>query len=153
VVIGVIGTAANALILYAMVVSKQHKKQMLIFSLNMLDLFSSIFLIVTYAAKLCNIPLIGWDGYWLCMWLLSEDILWCAVIGAKFNILLVTMERYVKVVYRTYSKKVLRNWVIYSAVAFSWIGGSALSIGITMSTTDVVDGVCLAYIFWNSRES
>ena len=151
--IGVLGTAANALILYAMVVSKQHKKQMLIFNLNALDLFSSICLIVTYAARLCNIPLVGSQGYWLCMWFLSENILWCGILGAKFNILLVTIERYVKVVHRTYSKKILRKWVIYSAVSFSWIGGFALSLGITMTTTDLIDGVCLAYVFWSSRES
>jgi len=151
--IEVLGTTANALILYAMVVSKQHKKQMLIFNLNVLDLFSSICLVVIYAARLCNIPLVGWEGYWLCMWVLSENFLWCAVISAKFNILFVTVERYVKVVHRTYSKKILRNWVVYSAVAFSWIGGFALSLGITLSTTDVVDGVCLAYIFWSSRKS
>ena len=59
VVIGVLGTAANALILYAMVASKQHKKHALIFHQNTLDLFTCIFLVITYALKLCNIPLTG----------------------------------------------------------------------------------------------
>ena len=41
VVIGVVGTATNALILYALVASKQHKKHVLIVNQNALDLFSS----------------------------------------------------------------------------------------------------------------
>ena len=52
-----------------------------------------------------------------------------------------------------FSQKILRHWVVYSAVGFSWIAGFALSIGITLTTTDLVDGVCYSYIFWSSRES
>jgi len=111
--IGVIGTAANALILYAMVASRQHKKQMLIFNQNLLDLVSSIFLLITYGAKLCNFTLVGEAGYWACMWLLSENILWCPIIAAKLSLIFVTVERYLKVVHRTQSKKILRKWVIY----------------------------------------
>jgi len=43
--------------------------------------------------------------------------------------------------------------VIYLAAVFSWIGGFAISIGITLYTTDLVDGVCLSYVFWSSRAS
>jgi len=42
-VLGVLGTAANGMVLYALVASKQHKKHILIFNQNALDLFSSIF--------------------------------------------------------------------------------------------------------------
>ena len=151
--IGVVGTAANALILYAMVASKQHKKQMLIFNLNVLDLFSSICLIIIYGARIYHIPLVGSEGYWLCMWFVSENVLWCGILAAKFNLFLVSIERYLKVVHHASSKKILRHWVIYSAVGFSWIAGFALSIGITLTTTDLVDGVCYSYIFWSSKES
>jgi len=43
VVIGILGTAANALILYAMVASKQHKKYVLVFNQNMFDLVNCFF--------------------------------------------------------------------------------------------------------------
>jgi len=43
IIVGVIGTAANGLILFAMIVSKQHKKQMLIFSQNVFDLSAASF--------------------------------------------------------------------------------------------------------------
>jgi len=59
VVIGVVGTAANALILYVMAASKQHKKHVLIFNQNTLDFLSCLFLVITYALKLCKIHLSG----------------------------------------------------------------------------------------------
>jgi len=67
VIIGTVGTAANALILYAMVASKQHKKYALIFNQNLLDLVNCFFGCVTYIARLCNIDLHGTHGYWLCI--------------------------------------------------------------------------------------
>ena len=151
--IGTIGTAANAIILYAMVASNQHRKQVLIFNQNAQDLFSSVFLVITYGAKLGNVPLVGWFGYWWCKWLVSENILWCGILASKVNLILVTIERYLKVTSPGFSKRMLRSWRIYIAAAFSWIFGFALSIGITLTTTDVLDGICYAYVLWNSRAS
>ena len=74
VVIGVVGIAANALILYALVASEQHKKHVLIVNQNALDLYGCIFLIITYSVKLCNVHLTGWLGYWLCKLLFTDNI-------------------------------------------------------------------------------
>jgi len=87
VAIGVVGTAANALILYGLVASKQHKKHVLIFSQNVLDFISSLLLVVTYALKLCNFYLTGSGGYWFCMLFLSESFMWCAILGSKTKLL------------------------------------------------------------------
>ena len=127
IVIGVVGTAANALILYALVASKQHKKHVLIANQNALDLFSCLFLIITYAVKLCNFQLTGWLGYWLCMLILDYNLLWCITIGSIINLPIITVERYLKVVHPIFSRNKLRNWMIYSAAAFSWIFGFVYS--------------------------
>jgi len=66
VVIGVVGTATNGLVLYALIASKQHKKHALIVNQNAVDLFTSFMMAVSYSIKLCNIQLIGSAGYWLC---------------------------------------------------------------------------------------
>ena len=149
--IGIVGTAANALILYAMVVSKQHKKQVLVFNQNALDLYSCVFLVITYVVKLCNIHLSGSLGYWLCIILLSENLLWCGIIGSIINLAIVTVERYLKVVHAVWSKKKLRKWVIYSAAVFSWLSGVVYNLAMNFSTTAVVDGVCYGSVMWESR--
>ena len=50
-IVGVVGTAHQSMILYAMVASRQHKKNMLIVNQNALDVFSSFFLSVSYMMK------------------------------------------------------------------------------------------------------
>lgn len=149
-VIGVMGVAANGLILYAMVVSDQHKKQLLIFNQNVFDLCSSLLLVVVFALKLGSIYLTGVLGYWLCMLLLSENLLWCSLDGSRINLLTVTIERYLKVVHSAWSKKVLRKWVMISAAALAWICSIVYNMAVTFSSTAVVDGVCYGYQIWKS---
>jgi len=151
IVIGVVGTAANALILYAMVASKQHKKHILIFNQNVLDLFSCLLLIITYAVKLCNFYLTGLIGYWLCMLIVTDNILFCVITASKANLAFITIERYLKVVYPVWSKNKLRNWMIYSAIAFSWISGFVHMNALVFPTSVVIDGVCYTNVIWENH--
>ena len=161
VMIGVVGTAANALILYALVVSKQHKKHLLIVHQNSLDLFTSFFMIVTYTTKLCNIKLNGSVGYWLCTILLSECLTWWGTIASAVNLAIITVERYLKVVHPAWSKKKLHNWMIYSAMATAWIISFINNIAVLFPAAVVIDGICyvtmisenetarMFYFIWN----
>ena len=76
VVIAVLGTAANGLILYAMVASKQHKKQVLIFNQNLLNFVSCIFLYAAHSARLGNAYRTEVHGHWLCAIALVEGFSW-----------------------------------------------------------------------------
>jgi len=151
VVIGVVGTATNALILYALVASKQHKKHVLIVNQNALDLFSGLFLAVTYSLKLCNIYLKGTTGYWLCTLLLSDIPSYSGMVCSTINLAAISIERYLKIVHRTWSKKHLRKWMIYSAAAFAWIGSIIYALGMVFPTTKVINGVCYAFAFWEDE--
>jgi len=118
---------------------------------NIFDLCSSLLLVIIFTLKLCNIHLTGALGYWLCMILLSESLLWSSLNGSIINLLSITIERYLKVVHHTWSKKVLRMWVKISAAAFAWICGIVYNMALVFLTSDVVDGVCYAYVFFDSR--
>ena len=148
-VIGVVGTATNGLVLYALVASKQHKKHVLIVNQNALDLFSSFMMVVTYSLQLFNIRLTGSVGYWLCTVLLSENFFWCGTIGSVINLASIAVERYLKVVHAVW--KNLRDWMIYLAVAFSWIAGHIYNVAVTFATTAVIDGACYPYAIWKSE--
>jgi len=150
-VIGVIGTAANALILYAMVVSKQHMKHLLIFNQNALDLFCCFFLVITYAVQLFNITLVGSLGYWLCTLLISDTFVLLGNIGAVINLAIITIERYLMVVHSAWSKKKLRGWMKYSAMAFTWIGSAVYVITLAFSTTVLINGMCHAFEVFKSK--
>lgn len=148
--LGVVGTAANALILYSLVASKQHKKHMLIVNQNVLDLFSSFFLVVSNAVKLCNIYLTGAVGYWLCILLLSESLVWLGANGSAVNLAAVTVDRYLKVIHPVWSKQKLRPWMMYSAMAFTWLVGIAYNVAPAFETSRVIGGMCLPYVFFKS---
>jgi len=150
VVIGIIGTAANGLVLYALVASKEHKKHELIVNQNALDLYSCLFLVITYGVKLANIQLTGSLGYWLCMLILNQCLLWCGVCGAFVNLSLINIERYLKVVHSAWSKTKLRKWMIYSAMAFAWISGFVHQLPVGFESSAVVNGVCLGYVIWKN---
>jgi len=149
--IGLVGTASNALILYAMVASKQHKKHVLVFNQNALDLYSCLFLVITYSVKLCRIHLSGSIGYWVCIILLRENLLYCGILGSIINLAVVTVERYLKVVHSVWSKKKLRNWMIYSAAAFSWLISVIYITALNFRTIAAIDGVCYETIIWKSH--
>jgi len=150
IIIGFVGTAANALILYCFVGSKQHTKHMLIFYQNVLDFFSSLIMAITYLLKLCNLHSTGLGEYLFCVLVDSEYLLWCIITASKVNLMSVTIERYLKVVYPIWSKKKLRNWVIYSVMAYALLFGFVHMSAATFPTSAVIDGVCYAYAFWES---
>ena len=112
-IIGVVATAANALVLYALVASKQHKTHLLIVHQNALDLFTSFFMIVAYTVKLCNLNLAGSVGYWLCTIVHSECLVNGGIFASAINLASITIERYLKVVYPVWSQSKLHNWMIY----------------------------------------
>jgi len=155
VVIGVVGTAGNALILYALVASKQHKKHLLIVNQNALDLFSSFNLIVSFAVKLCNVQFqfVGSLGYWLCMIFISEFFVWLGLTASVVNLAVVTIDRYLKVVHHVWSKKRLRPWVIKSAMAFAWFAGIVSNTPTLFETSGVVNGMCYTWVLYKSYEA
>jgi len=151
IIIGVVGTAANALVLYAMVASKQHKRHALIVNQNVLDLSGSLLLVVTYALKISDLYLTGSLGYWICMMIISENLLWCALQGSVFNLAVITVDRYLKVVHPIWSRKHLRKWTTYCLVASPWIIGIIFNMSVTFETSAVIDGVCHGLTVWEDR--
>jgi len=150
ILMGVVGTAGNALILYALFASKQHKKHALIVNQNALDLFSSVFLVITYSVQITNIRLSGVLGYWLCIILLSENLIWSATNGSMVNLAIITIDRYLKVVRPVFSRKYVRPWMIYSAMAGAWFVGFVFNTATVVFTSAVIDGDCHSYEIYNS---
>jgi len=149
--IGVVGMAGNALIIYALVASKQHKKHVLIFNQNVLDLLSSFFLVVSYGVSLCDVYLTGAVGHYLCVTILGETLIWWATNCSVVNLVAITIDRYLKVVHPIWIRKRKHQWMTYSAVALSWLVGIIYNIPMAFITNGVVDGVCYSYVFFDSQ--
>jgi len=146
-VVGVVGAAANGLVLYALVASKQHKKHMLVFNQNVFDFVNCLYFPVVVPLELSNIYLSGIGGYWLCLMLLSYAGSWAANIGSLVNLAAISIERYLRVVHHVWAKNKLRNWMVYLAIAFAWTSGIVIAAAITVQTTTVENGVCYTGVF------
>ena len=151
VIFSFVGVAGNALVLYALVASKQHKKHALIVNQNVLDLFSSFCSSVIHAMNLCNIYLTGTLGYWLCVTVFSSILIGWGHVGSIINLAIITAERYLKVVHSAWSKKRLGPWVIYLAMAFAWFVGIVTTTPVVFETSRVIRGKCYSFVFYKSN--
>jgi len=156
--IGIVGTAANGVVLYALIIhnARETKKRLinwLIINQNLIDLCCCFFVIICYSVKVSDIYLSGALGYILCAIFISENAAACLLNASVINLLSITIERYLKIVYPFWSKKNLKSWMIYAAMAFSWIAG-ILSIGpVGFVTSSVVDGSCMMFeLLWTNVE-
>ena len=149
-VVAVVGAAANAVVLYALVASKQHRKHALIFNQNLLDFANCFFLVTSNVARLDHVYLSGTLGYWLCMIVMSELFSWAPFIGFIINLAAITVERYLKIVHTAWAKQKLRKRVTYLAISLTWIIGFIIAAVSIFLTTAVVDGTCYIMAFFNS---
>jgi len=150
-VIGIVGTVQNAVIIYALVASKQHKKQVLIFHQNVLDFTCSFFVVIVYSVKLSNVSFSGSVGYWLCVLIINENLAWYPSSCGIINLAMITIERYLKVVHPVWSKNNLRNWMIYTAMAIPMIAIFITDVATQIPTNTVIDGVCYGSVLWPSN--
>ena len=162
--VAVFGTATNAVVFYALIVhnARQAKKRivnLLIIHQNLLDLCCCVTIVVCLSFRVRNINLTGALGNALCFIFLNENLSLCFVTATEINLIAVTIERYLKVVYPFWSKKHLQSWMIYATIVFSWIAGILVSGPAGYLTSVVIYGVCVfyfdspeirqAYMIWN----
>jgi 7 transmembrane receptor (rhodopsin family) len=154
VVIAVIGSFANGGVLFILLTGKQVKKKMmnvLLINQVAIDLYSCVTLVITYSVKLRNIYLTGSFGYWLCVILTGEMLLWFGLNSSMINLGVITVERYVKVVHHVWHKNYFRPWMAYTACVFSWISGSLMNLLLYLFTSEVENGQCLAVVIWKKK--
>lgn len=124
---------------------------MLIVNQNALDIASSLLLVLIYTLKICDIVLTGPVGYWLCMLLLSESLLWVAIEASVINLAVITVERYLKVVRPVWSKKKLRRRVMHLLTALPLVVSLVYNMALVFTTSAVIDGVCHGMIVWQNH--
>jgi len=154
--IGVVGVAANSLVLYALIVchaqaTKKRGVNLLIINQNCMDLCCCVFIVICRAVFVGNVYLTGALGYTLCAFFISNCPAYCVLTASVINLMTVTIERYLKVVYPLWSKRSLKRWMIYAAIVFSWIGGILSTAPLAFLFSVVSNGRCFAYaLLWKN---
>jgi len=151
-VMAIFGTAANGLTIYALLANnardaKKRVINLLIINQNVLDLLCCILFIISACIQIYNIYLMGAFGYFLCAFFVNDRATHCALHASIFNLVAVTVERYLKVVHPFWSKKNLKRWVVYVAMAFAWIGGIMYVVPTSFLMSRVENGSCLRQFY------
>jgi len=68
--------------------------------------------------------------------------------AAKIGLIVITVERYFKIVHAIAHRKYYRNWMTKVGVALPWIGGASLLLIPSLGTTRIVNGKCLRFGVW-----
>jgi len=69
----------------------------------------------------------------------------------KFGLIVITLERYFKIVHAIAHRKYYRNWMTKVGVALPWIGGMSIILFPGMGTTRIVNGRCLKAGVWPNK--
>jgi len=70
------------------------------------------------------------------------------LVAGKLGLVVITVDRYFKIVHAVTHRKYYRNWMTKVGVALPWIGGMTLSLFPAIGTTRIVDGRCMQAGVW-----
>jgi len=149
-----IGICANSVVLAVMVRARRQfgsSVHTLIANQSGMDLFTCSFSIPVYILILAH----GFkyngneilDGA-ICLFVEGGALSAFGLVADNFGLVVITLERYFKIVHAIAHRKYYRNWMTKMGVALPWIGGACLILFPAMGTTRVVNGRCLRMRVW-----
>ena len=71
--------------------------------------------------------------------------------ASKIGLMVITLERYFKIVHAIAHRKHYRNWMTKVGVALPWIAGASLLLIPSIGTTRIVNGQCLQAGVWPDK--
>jgi hypothetical protein len=109
-----------------------------------IDFYTCLMIIATFGINLVNIYYSGTSGYLLCLMLSSEQLMWIALNASEINLVVIAVERYVKIVHSIWHKNHFKLWMVYFGCAFSWVSGFLGNFFPFLFGTYIFDGQCMA---------
>jgi hypothetical protein len=99
-------------------------------------------IVLSYSVSLIGIYPAGTWGFLYCLTMDSQQLMWIGLNSSDINLVIITIERYLKIVHSIWHKTHFKVWMAYASCTFSWISGFATFIfglvGMYLS-----DGQCL----------
>src|SRR6218665_149939 len=145
--IGIVGGISNLLMFLALANSKARKTEMaIVFNQMILDCVCCSQLVITYIVKILQVDYSDNSLTILCKFLESEPLLWYFLGCSTANLIVLSLERYVKIVHAVFHKRHFRRWMYFVAIALTWVNfGSVFSSVITALSAVVLSGQCVGY--------
>ena len=150
-VVGIVGMVGNALVAYVLLSSSALRTTITntyIISQSLIDAVASVAIMWSARIDSTNLPFSGLAGEVYCRVWLSKLPLWFLTMASTYNLVVLTIERYLNIAYPIWHKTHFSLNVAYISIAVVVVS-SLLYICITfIPTSGVVDGVCQLYYNW-----
>jgi len=154
--VGITGSLANAVVLAVLVLARrQFGNSVNAFIMNQcaMDLTACVAIVANYLAivRLQGIeyraPITIADQV-VCMLLDGWLVTSVCISSDVFGLVVITLERYFKVVHAVAHRKYYRGWMTGVGVILPWMCGTCFMLSATIGTTRVVNGQCLRFAVW-----
>ena len=90
-------------------------------------------------------------GDWIICLLIQASVLGgLAGSGTIMTVIIITFDRYWKIVHALHHRKYYRSWMVKVGVILPWLIGIAVRGLPYLATTRIVKGRCLVMVFWAS---
>ncbi len=146
--IGVFGVIGNGFVLVVLLNSREMRKNItniFIFNQSVIDLITSLFLIVNFPTTANVSPqLAGERGEVYCRLWYSQLFFWCSICTSTYNLVAITIHRYIEVVHPIKYKNKFTKSRAYQMIVLVYIWGFGYSMLFIISTMRVVKGECMA---------
>ncbi|KAI0242710.1 hypothetical protein LSAT2_011785, partial [Lamellibrachia satsuma] len=140
--IGIIGNAVTIVVIAQCSKMRNKFSNILILNQCSIDLATSLFMLVSKTITFSDGNLSGLGGELYCRFWLTEFLLWSLMISSSYNLMVLTLERCVRVVHPLFHHKFLSKAKILAFAAAAWWPGPILMLCFHVPTSGVIDGHC-----------
>jgi len=152
-----VAIAENSFVLIVLVRARRQfgrSVHTLITNQSAMDLFASVSAVLTCITQLTH----GYDYKGnkildgsICVLLEGGAFLVVGLTAEKIGLIVITLERYFKIVHAIAHRKHYRNWMTSVGMALPWFGAVCLILFPAMGTTRIVNGKCLRMGVWPNK--
>ena len=84
----------------------------------------------------------------LCILIDGAGLISMGLNGGTASMVVITLDRYWKIVHPIHHRKYYRRWMLYVGVFLPWLNGVAARLLPAIGTTRIVNGRCNPAVFW-----
>ncbi|KAK2140455.1 hypothetical protein LSH36_1348g00028 [Paralvinella palmiformis] len=151
-VIGALGLLGNVFVVVVIFSGTAMRKQLtnaFIINQSLLDAAVSLFLILTTLLENDGRTFVSTADLAYCKLWLTKMWLWGLLVSSTYNLLAVSVERYLAVVHPFWHRMRLTRGKVFASIAFIWVFGPAYNLAYMVPTSGISrDGGCTLYSFW-----
>lgn len=152
-IIGSVGLMGNLMVIVVILNSKSMLKSFtnrFILNQSFCDGVVAIILILSSAFEDTGRRLSGTADELYCRLWLTKMLLWGTLVSSTYNLVAMSVERYLAVVHPIWHKMSFTTAQFAAAVAFVWIIGTGYNMAYMIPSTQIQDGSCNLYAVWPS---